>query len=141
MAVATIKSDALSSVTLFTGCTRADLRRIVELGAVANARAGRQIVQQGRHGRTCYVILEGEADVIRSRRRIAQLGPGDAFGELALLYRGPRSATVVTTTPVQMLVLERQAFGQLLVDIPEIARKVLATMAQRLVAVDKGVYG
>ena len=137
----TIQLDALSSVPLFSACTRAELRRIVEVGSIANARAGREVVQQGRHGRTCYVILEGEVDVVRSGRRIARLGRGDAFGELALLYRGPRSATVVTTAPTQMLVLERKAFGELLVEIPDIARKVLATMAQRLVEVDEGVYG
>ncbi|HZO49886.1 MAG TPA: cyclic nucleotide-binding domain-containing protein, partial [Gaiellaceae bacterium] len=81
-----------------------------------------------------FVLVEGTVKVTRRGRRIAELGPGGWFGEIALIMNAPRSATVVTTSPVRVLVVEQRAFRQLMHDVPSIQLRVLESLAARLVA-------
>ena len=78
--------------------------------------------------------LEGTADVRSNTRLLPPLGPGDFFGEIALVTDVPRTATVTTTSPVRALVITDRAFRELLADSPEIQGKVLEAVAQRLAA-------
>jgi CRP-like cAMP-binding protein len=78
------------------------------------------------------VIIEGTATVSRHGRKVATLGPGDAFGELALLDKAPRNATVTAATPMELVVLGQREFGGLIDEVPGFARKLLAGMARRL---------
>ena len=68
----------------------------------------------------------------RHGRKVATLGPGDAFGELALLDKAPRNATVTAQTPMEVVVLGQREFGGLIDEVPGFARKLLAGMARRL---------
>ncbi|MGH9090630.1 MAG: cyclic nucleotide-binding domain-containing protein, partial [Acidimicrobiales bacterium] len=77
-------------------------------------------------------IVDGQASVRRNGRRIATLGPGQYFGELALLDRRPRSATVISETEMLLLVLGQRQFNGVLDAVPALSRKLLAAMATRL---------
>ena len=78
------------------------------------------------------MIIDGDATVSRQGRKVATLGPGDAFGELALLDKAPRNATVTARPPMELVVLGQREFGGLIDEVPGFARKLLAGMARRL---------
>ena len=91
---------------------------------------------EGELGREAFVLLSGGAEVRRDGEVVAELGPGDWVGELALLDGGPRTATVTTTAPSDLLVLTRGAFNGVLDEVPTIAHKLLVTLARRLRAAE-----
>jgi CRP-like cAMP-binding protein len=90
------------------------------------------VIKEGDSGREFFVIVEGTADVERGGRRIASLGPGDFAGEIALIAKMPRTATIMTTSPVRALVITDRAFRQLLEHSPQIQVGVLTALAERL---------
>jgi CRP/FNR family transcriptional regulator, cyclic AMP receptor protein len=90
------------------------------------------MIREGERGREFFVLLEGTAEVTKDGRKINTLGPGDFFGEIALVSDSPRTATVTATSPVHTLVVTDRAFRRLLDDVPEIQRKVLLALAERL---------
>jgi CRP/FNR family transcriptional regulator, cyclic AMP receptor protein len=124
--------DQLKEVPLFASFNKRDLRRVARASDEVDIRPGYVIVEQDRSGHGFYLILEGTASVRRNNRKVATLGPGEYFGELALLDRGPRNATVVADDQMRLLVLGPREFGAVLDEIPGLARKMLTTMAQRL---------
>ena len=93
---------------------------------------GKVLVTEGETGHEFFVILDGTAKVTRQGRTIATLGPGDAFGELALLEKAPRNATVVAETDMELVVLGQREFAGIIDEVPGFARKLLAGMAKRL---------
>jgi len=124
--------DQLARVPLFTGLSKRDLQRVAKVSEEVSVEPGRVIVDQGRTGHEFFMILDGKASVRKNSRKTADLGPGQYFGELALLDRGPRSATVVAETPMTLLVLGQREFSGVLDEVPSMAHKMLATMAGRL---------
>ena len=90
--------DHLQQVTLFAACSRKDLHKLAHLSEDRRVAAGTTIVNEGDDGNEFFVILDGTARVSRQGRKIATLGPGSGFGELALLENAPRNATVVADT-------------------------------------------
>lgn len=125
----------LREVPLFEGLSSRHVRRIAQLATEVTFRAGRTIVERGVRGDAFYLILDGRAKVYRSvvpgGRILARLGPGDFFGEMALLDGGPRAATVVAETPLAAMRLSRPAFRRLLQKEPAVAVRVLEEMARR----------
>jgi CRP-like cAMP-binding protein len=122
----------LSDIWLFAGCSARELKSVQKLLEDVPAKAGRVLCKEGEYGSEFYLILEGSASVRRNNRKLAEVGPGQYFGELALLDRQPRSATVVADTDMRLLVLGRREFLGLVESVPSIARKMLAAMAVRL---------
>jgi CRP/FNR family transcriptional regulator, cyclic AMP receptor protein len=133
--------EHLGSVSLFSACSRKDLQKIARASDEVTVPAGRVLVEQGSVGRECFVIVEGEVTVKRNGRKIATFGPGDHFGELALLDKGPRTATVEAVTPLTVLVLGSREFTGVLDEVPGLAHKVLASLAARVRALDTQNYG
>ena len=125
-------TDHLLRVPLFSGCSPKDLERLARATDEVRLDAGTTMTRQGDIGREAFVLLEGEAEVQRDGTTVARVGPGSVIGELALLDGGPRSATVVATTPVEVLVLTRPAFNAVLDEIPTLAHRLLVTLAHRL---------
>jgi CRP-like cAMP-binding protein len=78
------------------------------------------------------VLVEGTADVIKNQRKVNTLEPMDFFGEIALVHETPRTATVRATSPVRALVITERNFKRLLKEQPDIQRKVLEALAERL---------
>jgi CRP-like cAMP-binding protein len=124
--------DLLRQTWLFSGLNRRELATVARTADQIGVPAGTVLIKEGERGREFYLILQGTAAVRRGGRKVASLGPGRYFGELALLDRGPRSATVVAETDMELLVLEQRAFGGVLQEIPGLALKLLVATAQRL---------
>jgi CRP/FNR family cyclic AMP-dependent transcriptional regulator len=126
------KLDLLADVGLFSGLNRKELTLVGRSADQVRAPSGTVLVEEGKPGHEFYLLLDGSAVVRRSGRRIATLGPGSYFGELAILDGGTRSATVVADSDVTMLVLGQRQFLGVLAEIPTVAAKLLASMAHRL---------
>ena len=89
------------------------------------------LTEQGRSGREFFLVLDGQASCLVDAIEVASFGPGDYFGEMALLDGGPRHATVIARGPMDVLVLETREFWALLDAAPSIAKKLLIVLAQR----------
>ncbi len=119
-------------IWLFSTCSARELRTIRRALEEVTVPPDRVLVEEGTIGREFFLIVEGEASVRRNGRRLATLGPGQYFGELALLDRRPRSATIVSETEMLLLVLGQRQFNGMLDAVPALGRKLLAAMATRL---------
>jgi len=126
------KIDQLAEVRLFSAFTKKELGLISRASDEVSVPAGKELVRQGAPGHEFFLILEGECSVRRDGRHVATLKDGDYFGELALLDRGPRNATVVAETPVKLLVLGQREFNGVLDEVPVLAHKMLMIMATRV---------
>lgn len=124
--------DKLAEVPLFSACSRKDLQKIGKASDEVEIKAGRVLVDQGKTGHEFFLILDGDATVRANNRKVASLGAGDYFGELALLSREPRDASVTADTDMKLLVLGQREFTGLLDSIPGLASKILSIMARRL---------
>jgi CRP/FNR family cyclic AMP-dependent transcriptional regulator len=126
------KLERLSQVQLFSTCSKRDLSHIAALAEEVEVPAGRVLIRQGDPGREAFVISEGRAKATIRGKGSAMMGPGECFGEMALLHSAPRSATVTAETDMRLFVLGSREFSTLLEDSPIIARRVLAALAERL---------
>jgi CRP-like cAMP-binding protein len=133
--------DHLAQVPLFRSLSRRDLQRVGRAADELQVEAGRVLTEQGQVGRECFVIVEGTAAVRRNGRKVATVGPGDAVGELALLDRGPRTATVVAEGPMTVLVIGAREFSGLLDEVPALSKKLLASLATRVRDLDSKAFG
>lgn len=125
-------ADQLSRVHLFSRCDRRELRTVAGHLLVTRSGPGVELVVEGETGNALYVLLDGTARVYRGGDPVGHLGPGDYFGELALLHPSPRAATVVTTTESEVAVLGARIFNVLLRDIPQLSIEMLAQLAEQL---------
>lgn len=132
--------DHLSKVQLFSAASKKELEKLGKASDELEVPAGKELVEQGRVGHEFFLILEGTASVRRNGRKIATLGPGAYFGELSLLDRGPRSASVVADTDMTLLVLGQREFSGVLDEVPTLAHKLLTSMAKRLREADTKLY-
>jgi CRP/FNR family cyclic AMP-dependent transcriptional regulator len=134
------KLELLAGVPLFAACSKRDLDRIASVVDRLDVREGKVLTHQGRPGHEAFIIVEGEAKVTMKGRRSVRLGPGDFFGELALLDRGPRAATVTAKSDMVLLVVDSRGFSALL-DDPSVRRAVMRGMASRLREAERGEPG
>ena len=119
-------SDArLAAIPLFQGLSKKELRTVSQLMTEITVAAGTTLIEQDTIGRECMIIVDGVAVVRRDGRKIATLGAGDIMGELSILSRLPRTATVVAETDLIVESLNRREFMSLLDDSPVIAKKIL----------------
>lgn len=132
--------DHLAQVPLFSACSKKDLQTIGKASDEVSVSAGKVLVEEGAPGHEFFLILDGSASVYRNGRKVATLGTGQYFGELALLDRGPRTATVKADTDMTVLVLGQREFAGVLDEVPGIARKLLQSMASRLRESDTKAY-
>ena len=122
----------LGSVGLFEGLSQKELTQVHKQAREGEFSAGEVIVTEGETGVGFHLILSGRAKVLAGKRTIATLGPGDFFGELSLIDRGPRTATVVANTTLKTLSLVSWEFLPMLDRNPSIARKLLVEITGRL---------
>jgi CRP/FNR family transcriptional regulator len=125
-------ADRLADVPLFSGCSKRDLETIARIVKELDHPAGSVVAKEGEPGIGLFLILEGTADVSVGGRKKATLGPGDFFGEIALLDGGPRTATVTATSDLRLYGLTEWVFRGVLKEHPAIAVKLLQAMAARL---------
>lgn len=126
------KVDLLKSVPLFSGCSKSELRQLASSTDEVDLREGHVLVREGRPGREFFVLIDGTVRVAAKDKKLADLSAGDWFGEIALLTKVPRTATVTATSGVRALVLTDRSFRRVVETMPSIALKVLSSVGDRL---------
>jgi CRP-like cAMP-binding protein len=121
----------LHAVPLLSACNKKELRQIANLGTRISVVDGTVLTEQGQPGREFFVLVSGGARCLVNGSLVANFSPGDFFGEMALLERGPRHATVIAEGPTDLIVLDGAEFSSLLDASPSIAKKLLFTLAER----------
>jgi CRP/FNR family transcriptional regulator, cyclic AMP receptor protein len=124
--------DHLGSIPLFDGVSPKDLAKIGRLCDQVRVVAGTELVTQGSLGYECYIILSGSADVIVDNEVVATLANGDYFGELSVIDHLPRSATVRTSTDMDLVVFGPRQFASALGEVKTLNFNLLQGMAARL---------
>lgn len=125
-------STTLAGLPAFSGLSKADLRKIERLMTPINIKSGKTLMKQGAVGAEAFVIVEGKASVRKGSRVVATVGPGDVIGEMAILSRHPRSATVTAETDMLVEVLSRREFSSLLDEVPSLSKKIMLSVIDRL---------
>jgi CRP/FNR family cyclic AMP-dependent transcriptional regulator len=126
------KLQLIADVPMFSACTKQEIKRIASLANRVEIPAGQSLTKEGERGKEFFIIAEGEAKVTVRGDRVATLGPGEFFGETALLDPGPRTATVSADSPMVVYKVEGEDFRSLLIDVPFIARNILRGIARRM---------
>jgi CRP-like cAMP-binding protein len=124
--------DHFRRVPLFSLVSTKSLRAVIHAATDLDVKAGKVLVTEGDHDRDLFVITRGEATVARGRRKLSTLGPGDFFGEVALLCGGERSATVTAATDMRVMILAWREMRSLVGSDGALARRMLETMAKRV---------
>jgi CRP/FNR family cyclic AMP-dependent transcriptional regulator len=122
----------LQRVPLFSGFNDDDLRRVAELSRIVEAPTGTVVTQIGELGDSFFVIIDGTVAVRTPVGGGSQLQPGDFFGEMSLLDGEPRSATIVATTDLRLLIVDRSHFWRLLDETPDLIRRMLTILSRRV---------
>jgi CRP-like cAMP-binding protein len=128
------KTKEIARVPLFCRCSKRELGLIAGIADEIDLKAGKVLTKEGEPGREFFVLVDGKVEVRQGGRKRDILEAGDFFGEIALVSRSPRTATVTASTPVRALVIRDQEFRALLERVPSIQAKVLEALADRLAA-------
>ena len=121
----------LSEIPLFAGLNRKERRALAPRADEVQLEQGRVIVREGEWPYEFFAIEEGTAEVRRGEQLLAELGPGDFFGEMGLVGDTRRNATVVASTPLKVVVMTAQAFRQTARELPEVADKLRSAIEER----------
>jgi CRP-like cAMP-binding protein len=135
-----LQLEFLRGVRLFAACSDLELAQVDRLVSLVTAESGQVLTREDTYEPQAFVIVDGEARVSRSERTIAALSAGDFFGEMALLDRRPRVATVTALTPMRLLVCDPVSFTTLL-EVGGVARTVLVGLVERLRLADETLVG
>jgi voltage-gated potassium channel len=124
--------EDIARVSLFSTLDDEQLTEVANWFHVQHAGEGMRLVGEGAHGYTFFILTEGAAVVTLEGANLATLGPGDFFGEIAILGDGRRTATVTSTEPVRVLVMFGTEFRRLEAAHPEIAARINEAMQARV---------
>jgi CRP-like cAMP-binding protein len=126
------KVDRLTRVPLFAGVSKRDLEFVASRVDEVSLKPGQTLIREGQPTESCFLLESGYVQVTRGGKPAARLGPGDFFGEIGMLDRGPATATVVTDGPVEAMVLSHVQFADAIKGNDSLALQVIAAMAKRL---------
>jgi CRP-like cAMP-binding protein len=126
------KLELMRRVPLFEHCGRHEIEKIGKLADEVDVPAGKVLMKEGATAQEFFTVIEGSMRVEREGKVIATLGPGDFFGEIALVDGGPRTATVIADEPSRLLVVGHREFHSLLEQNPGIQLQVLQALAKRV---------
>jgi CRP/FNR family cyclic AMP-dependent transcriptional regulator len=122
----------LSTTSLFTELNEDERSRLIAVCSEVAAEAGVELVHEGDFGYAMFGIVSGTADVSRNGNVIRTLGPGEVFGEIAILSGGRRTATVTATTPMELVAIMNRDIWRLERDSPELGASLRQTIADCL---------
>lgn len=122
----------LADLQLFTGCTRQELREIARYGTVIHRPAGTVFTREGQPAKEFFLVLAGTATCSINGKRVRAFGPGEFFGEVGLLDKGPRTATVVADGPIEIAVFSLPEFTGMVQSCPTVTKHLLSALAERL---------
>ncbi len=123
--------DRLKTLPLFADLSNRELERIAAWADEVDLPAGKHLIEQGAFAHEFFVIAEGTAEVTHDGQHLADLGPGDFFGEIALLENHRRTASVVATSPLRVVVMFAREFEAMERELPEVAARVREAMTAR----------
>lgn len=126
------KIELIKHVPLFSKLSKKGLEEVAHIADELDLPQGKVMAEEGDRGREFIVLLEGEADVTKSGQSINTMRRGDFFGEIALVTKMPRTATVTATTDVRVLVITERDFGALLKHSEQVGRGVAEALAERI---------
>jgi trk system potassium uptake protein TrkA len=130
--------ELLRAVWLFSACDDDELARIAALSRPREIAAGVEVTRQGEEGDEFFVVLEGSASATVDGDEVGTIGAGGFFGEMALIDGGERVATVTATSLMNVLVLDRHDFNEMLsIAMPEVTPKLLAVVGARMRAIEQ----
>jgi CRP/FNR family transcriptional regulator, cyclic AMP receptor protein len=130
------KVDMILRVPLFSGFSQREAAALARQLEDVDVREGKVLTREGTLGSEFFILVEGRVAVDRDGRRIAEMGPGDFLGEVALVLGGTRTATTTALVPSRVLVLTRRAFRGMLEQHARVESKVLRALAERVQKVD-----
>ncbi|MGH2680763.1 MAG: cyclic nucleotide-binding domain-containing protein [Actinomycetota bacterium] len=125
-------AKSLERVPLFAGLSHRDREKVARRADTVDLPEGRHLLDEGRLPHEFFVILEGEVEVFHEGARLALLGPGDFFGEIALIEHGRRTASVVTTTPTSLAVMSPTSFDAMRRELPQVAARIDEAIRERM---------
>ena len=126
------KVDALGRCPFFAGLSKDELRELAKVTEDMEVEEGKTLTREGASGSEFFVIVDGDVSVTKGEAEVRTLGPGDFFGEIALLEDRPRTATVTAKSPLRFFVLTRRSFRALLDRQPDLEEKVVRALEERL---------
>lgn len=132
------KLDHLRAVRLFRNCSHKQLEQVAAIVDEVDIEAGRTLCRQGEAGHEAFVLISGEASVVVDGNEVDTVGAGHLIGEVSLLDHGPRTATVVAKTPMQVLVVQGNRFAQLLDEVPGLPLVIMRDLAAILRSLGQG---
>jgi CRP/FNR family transcriptional regulator, cyclic AMP receptor protein len=121
----------LRSIPLFSGLNRKALKMVGQQADEVDVEAGRYLVREGDFPYEFFAIEEGTAEVKRGEQHLAELGPGDFFGEMGLISNAPRNADVIARTPLTAVVMTGSAFRHVDREMPDVARQIRRAIDER----------
>ena len=124
--------DKLAEIPLFASLSRRDREQIARAADEVEVEAGKHLAEQGRFAYEFMAIEEGTADVIKDGEKLRELGPGDFFGEIGLLEAERRTATVVATTPMRLIVIFGPNLRSLEREMPQLSEQLRKAIRERL---------
>ena len=120
-----VQTSRLAAFPVFADLPAAELDALAAVMHVVRADAGRRVVTRDDYGTAVFFIEEGAADVLTDDGEpVKRLGPGDTFGEIALLLTGQRTATIVAHTPMRLITLSGHEFDRIRARVPELERSL-----------------
>jgi CRP-like cAMP-binding protein len=126
------KVELIKRVPLFSKLSKKALEEVSRIADELDLPEGKVMATEGDRGREFFILLEGAADVTKGNRSINTMKEGDFFGEIALVTKMPRTASVTATTPVRVLVITERDFGALIKHSDEVSRGVAEVLAERI---------
>ena len=131
--------NVLAGVPLFEGLSKRHLKKLGSLAEMADFMEGASVVKEGQPGESFFVAITGQAKVTVKGRTVHRILPGDHFGEISLLDGGDRTATVLTETPMTLLMIDRKPFLKMLADDPDVSVSLLEGLARMIRRVDRSL--
>jgi len=125
-------AEQLNAIPLFQGLSKHQRQQVSTWADEVDLESGRHLVEQGEFAHEFFVIEEGAAEVTVDGDRVGALGPGDFFGEIALLETERRTASVVATAPLRCIVMHSRGFSSMEQTMPEVAERIREEMRRRL---------
>jgi len=125
------KQALLRTLPLFESCSGSELKDVAAIADELLLEPGRRLTTEGAQGQEFVVLVSGSAEVYKHGEKVADLGPGDFVGEIALLTGRPRTATVVVTSPALVLVIPRHRFTELVDRLPGVRSRLEAVLGLR----------
>ncbi|MDQ6838639.1 MAG: cyclic nucleotide-binding domain-containing protein [Actinomycetota bacterium] len=133
------KTARIEKLSLFRDCSHRELAAVADVLVEEEVAAGGVLTREGQDGGTAYIIVEGRAEVVREDHTLATLGPDEIVGELSLLDRQPRTATVKAVTDLKVLAFSHTDFAKLVTTVPELSQGLLSVLAKRVRDLDSKV--